>query len=134
MQAAGGEFLAGLISGQQFLAATAATGSTDLNQNPNPNHPQAYNGMIQGAPAPTGSEQAPAPANVPVSQIIHEDGERAAKRRAVSVGDEIVPVPVTAAELNGVPGSEKPAAQDMPDVKSTTTAGGANPESTAMQT
>ncbi|KAF8608773.1 hypothetical protein BDV93DRAFT_207549 [Ceratobasidium sp. AG-I] len=136
LQAAGGEFLAGLLSGQQFLAAAAATGSTDPSQNPNPNHAQAYDGMVQGAPAPSGpgSEQAPGPVNVPVSQIMHDDGERAAKRRAVSVGDEIVPVPVAAAELNGAAKSEKAAAHDMPDLKRTATTSGVNPEPTAMQT
>ena len=130
----GGEFLAGLLSGQQFLAAAAATGSTDPNQNPNSNHAQAYDSMVQGAPAPPGPGSEQAPVNTPVSQIIHEDGERAAKRRAVSVGDEIVPMPVAAAELNGAAKSEKAAAHDMPDVKGTATTSGVNSEPTAMQT
>lgn len=135
LHAAGGDFLVGLLNGHQFLAAAAATGSTDPNQNPS--HAQAYDGMVQGAPAPSGpgSEQTSGPVHVPVSQIIHEDGERAAKRRAVSIGDEIVPVPVAAAEVNGAAASEKPAAHDMPDVKRTAaTASGVNPEPTAMQT
>ncbi|CUA66871.1 Transcription factor Sp9 [Xenopus (Silurana) tropicalis] [Rhizoctonia solani] len=76
------QFIAGLLSGQQFLAAAAAAND--------PNHqvppPHGYEGMIQIAPSAPESESAPAAED--------EGSERPSKRRAVSVGSEIVSVPV----------------------------------------
>ena len=79
------QFLAGLLSGQQFLAATAA--ASDPSHHPaNP-----YEGIIQGAPAPA-PEPSPELANP--AQAADEE-ERPTKRRAVSAGTDIIPVPVT---------------------------------------
>ncbi|KAJ1304536.1 hypothetical protein OPQ81_005677 [Rhizoctonia solani] len=87
------QFLAGLLSGQQFLAAAAAAGD--------PNHqappPHGYEGVIQGVPAPAPAPapaQAQAPESEPAPAAEDEGSERPSKRRAVSVGSEIVSVPV----------------------------------------
>ncbi|EUC64281.1 transcriptional regulator CRZ1, putative [Rhizoctonia solani AG-3 Rhs1AP] len=79
------QFLAGLLSGQQFLAAAVAVND--------PNHqappPHGYEGILQAAPAPP---PAPEPESAPAAE--DEASERPAKRRAISIGSEIVPVPV----------------------------------------
>ncbi|CAE6518038.1 unnamed protein product [Rhizoctonia solani] len=94
------QFLAGILSGQQFLAAAAAVND--------PNHqappPHVYEGMIQAAPAPP---QAPEPEleSKPAPAAEEEASERPSKRRAVSVGSEIVSVPVPG---SGAESSEQP--------------------------
>ncbi|CCO27087.1 Transcriptional regulator CRZ1 OS=Saccharomyces cerevisiae (strain ATCC 204508 / S288c) GN=CRZ1 PE=1 SV=1 [Rhizoctonia solani AG-1 IB] len=78
------QFLAGLLSGQQFLAAAVATG--DPNQ-PSPPQPHVYDGIIQPVPPPQ-------PDSEPRVAAEEERPEPPSKRRAVSVGSEIVSVPV----------------------------------------
>ena len=106
LQAASGEFLAGLLSGQQFIAAAG---------DPSQNHNHVFQGLIPGTPdhAP---EQTQEPVNIPMTHIIEEPQDRPSKRRAVSAGTEIVPVPV---EGSGA----APSPED-----------GANSESTTLQT
>ena len=106
LQAASGEFLAGLLSGQQFIAAAG---------DPSQNHNHVFQGLIPGTPdhAP---EQTQEPVNIPMTHIIEEPQDRPSKRRAVSAGTEIVPVPV---EGSGAAPSPKD---------------GANSESTTLQT
>ncbi|CAE6430691.1 unnamed protein product [Rhizoctonia solani] len=98
------QFLAGLLSGQQFLAAAAAAGD--------PNHqappPHGYEGLIQGAPAPPPE---------PVAAAEDEASERPSKRRAVSIGSEIVSIPVPAP---GTEASEPPHEPTTEETKSTT--------------
>ncbi|KAG9123740.1 hypothetical protein FRC07_014101 [Ceratobasidium sp. 392] len=99
LQAAGGEFLAGLLSGQQFIAAAG-----DPSQNPN----HVFQGLIQGGPPAPAPEQAQEPASVTMTHIIDEPQheERPSKRRAVSAGTEIVPVPVESSGADAAPSSE----------------------------
>lgn len=103
------QFLAGLLSGQQFLAAAAAVGD--------PNHqappPHGYEGLIQAAPAPP-----QAPESEPVASAEDEASERPSKRRAISVGSEIVSIPVPPAP--GTEASEPPHEPTTEETKSTT--------------
>ncbi|QRV79557.1 C2H2 zinc finger [Ceratobasidium sp. AG-Ba] len=108
---AGGEFLAGLLSGQQFIPAG----------DPNQTHNHVFQNLMQGAPSdhPPASEQGQEPATVPLAHIIEESREeRPAKRRAVSAGTEIVPVPVESSGADTAPSSDS----------------GAKAEPTAVQT
>ncbi|QRV94195.1 C2H2 zinc finger [Ceratobasidium sp. AG-Ba] len=106
---AGGEFLAGLLSGQQFIPAG----------DPNQTHNHVFQNLMQGAPSdhPPASEQGQEPATL--AHIIEESREeRPAKRRAVSAGTEIVPVPVESSGADTAPSSDS----------------GAKAEPTAVQT
>ncbi|CAE7078896.1 unnamed protein product [Rhizoctonia solani] len=103
------QFLAGLLSGQQFLAAAAA--ANDPNHQAPP--PHGYEGIIQGAPAPP-----PAPESEPApSPDAEDEAERPSKRRAVSIGSEIVSVPV---QGSGTEASELSHEPTIEETKSTT--------------
>ncbi|KAG8701258.1 hypothetical protein FRC08_004195 [Ceratobasidium sp. 394] len=93
LQAASGEFLAGLLSGQQFIAAAG---------DPSQNHNHVFQGLIQSTPP----EPAQEPAGSPMAHVIEEPQDRPSKRRAVSAGTEIVPVPVESSGAAPSPDSE----------------------------
>ncbi|ELU42528.1 zf-C2H2 domain-containing protein [Rhizoctonia solani AG-1 IA] len=93
------QFLAGLLSGQQFLAAAAA--ANDPNHPPPPPQPHVYDGIIQAVSAPP----QPQPESEPPVPAEEESSEPPSKRRAVSAGSEIVSVPVPG---SGAESSEPP--------------------------